>query len=171
MPPSFLGAVLGKTATVQTPVPLVSRAASAFSGWRYNRGATSALGAMEAASVVFGIVDRLATSVSLVDWKLWQSAKSGKPEDRKEVTSHLALDILNSPNPFYSRQTLFEAAQQHQDHPQVHHEPRRDRKPHCVERADRKRFGHFSKAIRARFEAAVHGQRVEAERIVEQEGE
>lgn len=115
MPPSFLGALLNAAPTTKTPIPLVSRTSGAFSGWRYNRGATQALGAMEAASVVFGIVDRLATSVSLVDWKLWQKAKSGKPEDRTEVTSHLALDILNSPNEFYSRAEMMEAAQQHQE--------------------------------------------------------
>ena len=115
MPPSFLGALLNAAPSTKTPVPLVSRTSGAFSGWRYNRGATQALGAMEAASVVFGIVDRLATSVSLVDWKLWQKAKSGKPEDRTEVTSHLALDILNSPNEFYSRAEMMEAAQQHQE--------------------------------------------------------
>ncbi len=113
---SLFGAILNAAPpSTTTPVPLVGRTAGAFSGWRYNRGTTQALGAMEAASVVFGIVDRLATSVSLVDWKLWRKAKSGKPEDREEVTSHLALDILNSPNEFYSRAEMMEAAQQHQE--------------------------------------------------------
>lgn len=115
MPPSFLGAVMGNKSATKTPVPLVGRSAGAFSGWRRQQGTTQTLAAMEAASVVFGIVDRLATSVSLVDWRLWRKAKSGKPEDRVEVTSHLALDILNSPNEFYSRQELMEAAQQHQE--------------------------------------------------------
>lgn len=111
---SLVGPLLN-AAPSKTPVPIVSRAASAFSGWRYQRGATQALGAMEAASVVFGIVDRLATSVSLVDWKLWKKAKSGKPEDREEVTSHAALDTLNSPNHFFTRAEMMEAAQQHQE--------------------------------------------------------
>jgi HK97 family phage portal protein len=35
--------------------------------------------------------------------------------DRVEVTSHLALDTLNRPNPFYSRGQLVEAGQQHVD--------------------------------------------------------
>lgn len=111
---SLIGAMM-RNADTKTPVPLVSRATGAFSSLRHQRGATQALTAMEAASVVFGIVDRLATSVSLVEWKLWRKSKSGKPEEREEVTSHLALDILNSPNDYYSRQELMEAAQQHQE--------------------------------------------------------
>lgn len=124
---SFLGAVLSRPkpaasptnaapANMDTPVPMTGRTSGGiFSSQLRQAGAMQALSAMDAAGVVFGIVDRLATSVSLVDWKLWKKAKSGKDEDRVEVTSHAALDLLNEPNRFYSRQELFEAGQQHQD--------------------------------------------------------
>jgi HK97 family phage portal protein len=35
--------------------------------------------------------------------------------DREEVTSHAALDIVNTPNPFFTRYALMEAFQQHLD--------------------------------------------------------
>lgn len=121
---SFLGAILDRAAAPvakaqqpsQTPVPLAGRSQSGTWGsFRRQSDTTAQLSAMEAVSVVFGIVDKLATGVSLVDWKLWRPAASGKVEDRVEVTSHAALDTLNNPNDFYSRQELFEAAQQHHE--------------------------------------------------------
>lgn len=73
----------------------------------------SQMAAMGASGVLFAIVDRCATSVSQVNWHLYRKARSGKPEDRVEVTVHPALSVLNNPNPFFTRQELFEAGQQH----------------------------------------------------------
>lgn len=65
---------------------------------------------------LYGIVSKLATSVSLVEWKLWRSAPSGMPEDRVEVTGkHQALKVWRRPNPFMTRTEFVEGTQQHVD--------------------------------------------------------
>lgn len=115
---SLLGALLRPPANKgQTPIPLTSRASAGTWGNRFTRlsGAEQQLSAMEAIGIVFGIVDRIATSVSLVDWHLYKQAKSGKKEERTVVTSHLAWEIWNRPNPFFTRQELVETCQQHQE--------------------------------------------------------
>jgi HK97 family phage portal protein len=73
------------------------------------------MAAMGSVGTLFSIVDLMSTSTAAVEWRLWRKAKSGRDEDRTEVTSHLALDVLNRPNPFYSRGQLVEAGQQHVD--------------------------------------------------------
>lgn len=64
---------------------------------------------------VHAIVTKCATATASAEWKLWRKAASGLKEDRKEVTRHAALDLLNKPNPFMPRQEFFETAQQHVD--------------------------------------------------------
>lgn len=64
---------------------------------------------------IFGTVSRLASATSAPTWKLWRKAASGLPEDRTEVTSHAALDLLRRPNPFMTTQELIETGQQHID--------------------------------------------------------
>jgi HK97 family phage portal protein len=71
--------------------------------------------AMSAVGTLFAIVDRTSNATALVDWKLWRKAKSGRKEDRVEVTSHAALDLWNRPNGFMPRQEFVESFQQHQD--------------------------------------------------------
>jgi HK97 family phage portal protein len=70
---------------------------------------------MGAVGTLFNIVSTTSQAVAEVEWKLWRKAKSGKPEDRKEVTSHAALDVWNKPNSFFTRQELVESVQQHID--------------------------------------------------------
>ena len=74
---------------------------------------TEQLGAMAATSTVFGIVDRIASSQSDVEWKLYRKARSGNPDDRTEVTNHLAWDLWNQPNDVFSGPYVREAGQQH----------------------------------------------------------
>lgn len=115
---SLLGALLPSNKDKpagKTPVPLVSRAGSAFRGAFAPRDHTGLLAGMEATTTVFGIVDKLAGSTSRVEWNLWQKAKSGKPEDRKEITSHPALDLWNKPNRYFTRQETVEGGQQHSE--------------------------------------------------------
>jgi len=114
---SLFGAVLNAaTPAVKTPVPMVGRSQGGlFGAMLRSSGTTQQLSAMETVGTVFGIVDKLATATSLVEWHLWRKAKSGKKEDRTEVTSHLALDIWNKPNDFFTRQELVECGQQHQE--------------------------------------------------------
>lgn len=109
---SLFGAML-RNADTKTPVPLVSRAAGAFSSMRHHRGTTEQLSAMEIQGTVFGIVDKIATAVSLVPWCLYKTAASGKDEDREPVTKHLAWDIWSKPNDFFTTQELVEVGQQH----------------------------------------------------------
>jgi phage portal protein BeeE len=106
---SLLGSILNKA-----PVAFTGRGAfSAFPNTRNDP--TAQMKAMGANGTLFAIVNRTSNAVSQVEWKLWRKAKSGKPEDRTEVTSHLALDVWERPNPFMTRQEFVEIGQQHLD--------------------------------------------------------
>ncbi|MCX4703875.1 phage portal protein [Streptomyces sp. NBC_01373] len=111
---TLLDALLNRTTA--TPVPFASRSAT-FSGGLFgsNRSAESQMRAMSAVGTLFAIVDCTSNATALVDWKLYRKAKSGRKEDRVEVTSHAALDLWNKPNPFMPRQEFVEAQQQHFD--------------------------------------------------------
>lgn len=102
--------------TNKTPVPYVARRqpiaagllASSATGDREAQAKT-----MSANGTLFAIVGGIAVDVAAVQWKLWRPAKSGKKEDRTEVTSHAALDVWDQPNPFMSRQEYVEVVEQH----------------------------------------------------------
>jgi HK97 family phage portal protein len=70
---------------------------------------------MGTVGTLFAIVNRTSTSTAAVEWGLWRTAASGKKEDRQPVVRHAALDLLNSPNDFFSREELVETTQQHID--------------------------------------------------------
>ncbi|MGW9058903.1 phage portal protein [Streptomyces sp. NPDC055733] len=113
---TLLGALsnAARTAATNTPVPFASRAQSR-TVFGQRRDAEAQMRAMSAVGTLFAIVDRTSNATALVDWKLWRKAKSGRTEDRTEVTSHAALDLWNRPNPFMPRQEFVEAQQQHFD--------------------------------------------------------
>lgn len=113
---TLLGALLNRTATAtaNTPVPFTGRAQS-YGTFGSNRSAEGQMRAMSAVGTLFAIVDRTSNATALVDWKLWRKAKSGRDEDRIEVTSHAALDLWNKPNPFMPRQEFVESSTQHYD--------------------------------------------------------
>jgi HK97 family phage portal protein len=79
------------------------------------RDAEGQMRAMSAVSTLFAIVDRTSNATALVDWKLYRKAKSGRAEDRVEVTSHAALDLWRKPNGFMPRQEFVESSTQHYD--------------------------------------------------------
>lgn len=111
---TVLGAILNRvTSQASTPVPFASRAQSYALGGFGRRGTTAQLESMGAVSTLFAIVNRTAKAEAQVDWKLWRKAKSGKDEDRVEVTSHAALDLWNRPNAFYTQSVFVEAGAQH----------------------------------------------------------
>jgi HK97 family phage portal protein len=114
---TLFGALLNRTATAtQTPVPFASRAQSNGGGlFGSRRDAEGQMRAMTATGTLFSIVDRTSNATALVDWKLYRKAKSGRKEDRTEVTSHAALDLWNRPNPFMPRQEFVETSTQHYD--------------------------------------------------------
>ncbi|WP_225840306.1 phage portal protein [Streptomyces sp. NK08204] len=112
---TLLGALLNRAATAtQTPVPYASRHQSYGRGlFGSNRGTTAQLGAMGSVGTLFAIVNRTAKAEAGVEWGLYRKAKSGKKEDRVQVTSHAALDLWNRPNPFYTQSVFVETGAQH----------------------------------------------------------
>lgn len=100
--------------TPDLPVPFVGRAAT-YGAFGQRRDAEAQMAAMTATGTLFAIVDRTSNATALVEWKLWRTAKSGKKEDRVEVTSHAALDLWNKPNAFMPRQEFVESSTQHYD--------------------------------------------------------
>lgn len=97
------------------PVPYVGSGPSLSLSipFRSTSGAEAQMRAMSANGTLFAIVDKSATACASVDWHLYRKARSGKEEDRTEVTAHAALDLWNKPNDFYTRQELVETGQQH----------------------------------------------------------
>lgn len=80
-----------------------------------SRSPVSDLNAMSNVGVVFAIVNRTAETIAGIDWKLYRKRTDGRRtyaydgmDDRQEVTQHLALRLLNRPNPFYTRGELME---------------------------------------------------------------
>ncbi|MEV0526039.1 phage portal protein [Streptomyces sp. NPDC050439] len=103
-----------RTRTADLPVPFVSRSAT-YGAYGQRRDAEAQMQAMTETGTLFAIVDRTSNATALVEWKLWRKAKSGKKEDRVEVTSHAALDLWNKPNSFMPRQEFVESSTQHYD--------------------------------------------------------
>ena len=99
----------------KTPVSFTPKGTSPLFPWTQRNDAEAQMRAMGSVGTLFAIVNRTSNATSQVEWKLWRKAKSGNPEDRVEVTSHLALDIWNKPNPFMTRQEFVETFQQHVD--------------------------------------------------------
>lgn len=98
----------------RTPIPYVTRGTGAGQPWYRPGGTESQMRAMGSVGTLFSIVDRNASSTSSVRWKLCRTARPGeREEDREEVTRHLALDIWNKPNKFFTRQLFVETFQQH----------------------------------------------------------
>ncbi len=113
-PVGVLANRIGAALRNQTPVPYTGR--SRFSmPWTQRNDPEAQMRAMGSVGTLFAIVNRTSVSTSAVNWRLWRKAKSGKVEDRVEVTTHAALAVLNRPNDFYTRQELVEAGQQHID--------------------------------------------------------
>jgi HK97 family phage portal protein len=81
----------------------------------HTRSAESQMRAMGSNGTLFAIVDRTCTSYSQVPWHLYRKAKSGLKEDRTEVTSHAALDLISRPNAFMTGPTMRETTQQHEE--------------------------------------------------------
>ncbi|MEV8032273.1 phage portal protein [Streptomyces sp. NPDC086182] len=78
-------------------------------------GQEAQMRAMGSVGTLFAIVERITTAYSQVEWHLYRSAKSGRDEDRVEVTSHAALDLWTQPNSFMTGPMWREATQQHEE--------------------------------------------------------
>lgn len=111
---SLLGAFANKS-----PVPVSSpyRSLTPVVG---QKGQQASLRSMENVGVIFAIVNRTAEAAAAVEWRLYRKRIDGRRtyvhegmDDRQEVISHLALKVLNKPNPFYTRNELIEVLAQH----------------------------------------------------------
>jgi len=110
---SLLGGIVADTPAV----PYISRWRNALGRAQQSgsRGREGQLALYSDSGTLFGVVSKLASSTSLVNWRLYRSAASGLECDRTEVTRHAALTVLNRPNNFMTRQEIFETGQQHLD--------------------------------------------------------
>lgn len=109
---TLLGALLNRATA--TPVPFASRAASHAHGmFGSRRDAVAQMQAMSASGTLYAITNRTAKGIAQIDWHLYRTAKSGKDEDRIEVTSHAALDLWNKPNRFFTQNVFVETGAQH----------------------------------------------------------
>jgi HK97 family phage portal protein len=111
---SLLGGIVAGDAP---PVPYVSRWRNALGTAQQSgsRGREAQLALYADSGTLYGVVSKLASMTSLVNWRLYRSAASGLDADRVEVPRHAALMVLNRPNQFMTRQELVEAGQQHLD--------------------------------------------------------
>lgn len=108
-------ATAGRSLVNKAPVPYVSGRSNIQIPWKQPTGAEAQMRAMGTVGTLFAIVNRTSNAAAQVEWKLYRKAASGKKEDRTEVPSHAALDLINRPNPFFTRQELIETVQQHID--------------------------------------------------------
>lgn len=109
-----IAATLARRVRNATPVPYVSGSRVTFPVPARMDPETQ-MRAMGAVGTLYAIVNRTTTAVASVPWRLYRKARSGKPEDRSEVTRHAALDLWARPNPWMPRQEFVEVFQQHID--------------------------------------------------------
>lgn len=100
-------------APAQQAHPPVAYASGRQSAFATRDDRTAQLGAMAATGTSFAVIDLLANSTAQVGWGMYTIPTSGLEEDRVPVTQHAALDLVDRPNPFMTRQYLMEAVQQH----------------------------------------------------------
>jgi HK97 family phage portal protein len=101
---------LVRTVTAKAPVPYVSRAQNLLHPTLFRKDPLQSMDAYGSSGVLFAIVSRLAESTAGAQWRLYRTSRGG---ERVEVTDHLALRVLERPNPFTTRQELIESGQQH----------------------------------------------------------
>lgn len=64
---------------------------------------------------LYSIIDLLSSSTASVCWKLYRKKPNDSKVERVQVTSHLALDLWNKPNDFFTQQLFVQTFQQHKD--------------------------------------------------------
>lgn len=110
-----LGGAVANLVSNKSAVPYVAKRQGFAQAFAPPSPMAQHLHTMGSVGTLFAIVTKLSKGQSQVDWKLWRKAKSGKPEDRTEVTVHLALNIWNKPNSFFTRQEFVETGGQHKE--------------------------------------------------------
>lgn len=108
---SLLRAIHDKA--TKTPVPFTNK--NIYLSEMPPRGQYAEMNSYGSVGTLFSVVSTLANATAQVEWKLYRKSKTGKKEDREQVTSHLALSLWNKPNEFYTQQEFIEGFQQHVD--------------------------------------------------------
>ena len=114
---SLIGSIVSaaRAPSARPPAPLAARSSGGFSVFGNGPADVRLMETYAEVGTVFAIVNRLASATSAVDWHLYRKAASGNKDDRVEVSSHAALDLINRPNKFMTRQEMIETGQQHID--------------------------------------------------------
>jgi HK97 family phage portal protein len=84
---------------------------NAVSGQLAPANQTQQLAAMTSVGWLFAVVNRIAQSISVQQWKLYR-IQGG---DRDEIDTHPALDLWRTANPFITREDFLETSQQHME--------------------------------------------------------
>lgn len=104
---SLLG---GAIATMKSPVPLSNKHLANQLPLISDRSDAAQLDTFDESPEVFTITDRNGETFAAVDWSLYRTRdRRGRlpgGEDRREVTSHAAIDTLESPNDFMTGHDL-----------------------------------------------------------------
>ena len=102
---------------VTTRVPLTPQASlTSLNVFGMGGASTSQISQMEAYGQVgwlYGVVSRIAESVSQATWHLYEQ----RGKERREIDQHPFLDLWDSVNDFYTREEFLEVSQQHLDLP------------------------------------------------------
>ncbi len=106
-----------RTIVNKAPVSFAPRSFKQSSNGGTRPDKTSQLAAMGSVGTLFSIVNKTSTATASVDWHLFRKRRPGDDPDapRERVRQHLALDVLNTPSDFYTRQAFVETFQQHLD--------------------------------------------------------
>jgi HK97 family phage portal protein len=117
---SPLGAVLDRTlrprAAAAPPVPFVGTRGLRYRGLGRGNDRSNQVNTYAENGTLFSIVSLYAQATATVRWHLYRKSNTDhRLEDRTEVFSHLALDLWNRPNDFYTGQLFRETFQQHLD--------------------------------------------------------
>lgn len=105
-----LMALIGKRFTERLPVAAAGGGTVGQLGGLANLGVGSNLGAMGSSPWMFAVIDRVASSVSAVEWRLVRKQRGGEEE---EVFDDPLLDLWERPNPFMPREMFVETSEQH----------------------------------------------------------
>lgn len=84
-------------------------------GLTWGGSAESLLRRVHQVSTFHSVITTLSDSTSRVHWRMYRRSRTGNVEDRKEITEHRALDLVNRPNSFWSRRQLFKASTEQRD--------------------------------------------------------
>jgi len=114
-----------RTLLNQSPIPLAASTSPVYSGggmlgrWQTNKE----LGATGVSATLFSLINRTSTATAKEPWHMHRVRNGAtcpvplcpEPDGVELVKRHPVLTLINQPNPFYTRQELIEAGQQHVD--------------------------------------------------------